>query len=79
MGLDGIGEVGGDRASAGQTAGIYGAGVAAKSLARLGAWDWLRIKVGSDKEFTEIKRVKERNREDGTRVKQENVMTFLLP
>ena len=38
-------------------AGVYGVGFAAESLARVGARNGLRIKVGSDKELTEIRKV----------------------
>ena len=54
--MDRIGEVG-DSAGEEQAAGMYGADLTAKSLARLGARDGMRgtgIKVRSDKELTEI-------------------------
>ena len=54
--MDRIGEVG-DRASEGKAAWVYGTGITAGSLARIGAryrMKGLGIKAGSDKEFMRL-------------------------
>ena len=56
MGVDRIGEVG-DRATEGQIAGVYGAGLTVGPLARKGArsgQSGTGNKVSSDKELTEL-------------------------
>ena len=67
MGVDGIGEVGDDRASEGQAAGVYGAGFTVGPLAGKGARGGMREtrnKVSFDKEFMEEVEQDFRNKEE---------------